>query len=84
MIIIGTHLDKVANEQDAIQLKELALEKYKDISFYPRIVSVEIVSSVKHRRLFSTNYIDKLQRTIYDAVCHLQVSSDGGTCTLGT
>ena len=76
MIIIGTHLDKVA-EQEAIQLKELAFKKYKDISFYPKIVSVEIVSSVKH------NYVDKLQRVIYDTACHLQVSMDGGTCTLG-
>ena len=82
MIIIGTHLDKVA-EQEAIQLKELAFKKYKDISFYPKIVSVEIVSSVKHNSLFTTNYVDKLQRVIYDTACHLQVSMDGGTCKLG-
>ena len=82
MIIVGTHLDKVA-EQEAKRLKDLALEKYTDTSFYPRIVSVEIVSSVKQRGFFATKYIEKLQRVIYDAACHLQVSKDEGTCTLG-
>ena len=81
MIIVGTHLDQVSNEE-AKQLKEMAMEKYKDISFYPKIVSVEIVSSVKQRGLFATKYIEKLQRAIYDTACHLQVSSDGGTCKL--
>ena len=81
MIIVGTHLDRLANEQRAIQLKELALEKYKD-TFYPEVVSVEIVSSVKSTRFFSTNYIEKLQRRIYDIACHLQVFGNEGTSML--
>ena len=36
MIIVGTHLDKVA-EGDAVILERKALERFSDTSIYPKV-----------------------------------------------
>ena len=83
VILVGTHLDKVA-QSTADELLKLAQKKYKWSAIYPKVVATAAVSSIQKKFFSQGNGIEGLRSTIYDVACHLFVGNqDTRECMQG-